>query len=199
MRALTPLLIVAAVLLAAAYRFSNPETHWRPGVLAPDEPLQTTIDNGAPFTQKEFRVTPRASFSAKVRVLHTESYWFGALAKVSPVDFAVGWGQMSDSAVLKSFDISQSGRFFFWRASDLPLPREEIERSASNWHMIPANDSVLKKLTRVHTGDIVTISGQLVDLVDPDGGTINTSLVRTDTGAGACEVIWVESVQTIYR
>ena len=55
----------------------------------------------------EFRLRPRAEFSATVRILHREDYSVGALAKLVPTDFAVGWGPMSDSAVLADIEISQ--------------------------------------------------------------------------------------------
>ncbi len=44
------------------------------------------------------------------------------------------------------------------------------------------------------TGQIVTIGGFLVDVTGPGGFTWNTSLIRTDTGNGACEIVWVESL-----
>jgi hypothetical protein len=41
------------------------------------------------------------------------------------------------------------------------------------------------------------LSGDLVDAVRDDGARINTSLVRTDTGAGACEVMLVREVELV--
>jgi hypothetical protein len=199
MRGLKPLFVVAIIMLAVWQWLSNAETTWRPGVMAPDEPLQTMLAGGDSFSDKGFRITPRAKFSARVRVLSRERYWLGTLAKLSPVDLAVGWGPMSDSAVLKSIDVSQSNRFFYWHTNEFPIERAAIERSASNWHIVPANHRVEKILGRVHTGDVITISGSLIDVVGPDGGSMSTSLSRTDTGAGACEVIWLESIEIAYR
>ena len=42
---------------------------------------------------------------------------------------------------------------------------------------------------------ILLLSGDLVDGVRDDGASIKTSLVRTDTGPGACEVMLVREVQ----
>jgi hypothetical protein len=42
----------------------------------------------------------------------------------------------------------------------------------------------------------VTASGYLVDIRGADGFTWSTSLSRTDTGDGACEVFWVERLET---
>src|SRR6185369_12554143 len=59
-----------------------------------------------------YRIAPLQSFSLEARVLASERYRFGREADLSPIDLALGWGAMSDSAVLADFDITQSGRFY---------------------------------------------------------------------------------------
>jgi hypothetical protein len=49
-------------------------------------------------------------------------------------------------------------------------------------------------LKKLRPGQIVTARGYLVDVRGPGGFTWNTSLSRTDTGAGACELFWVEAL-----
>jgi hypothetical protein len=49
-------------------------------------------------------------------------------------------------------------------------------------------------LSRLRPGQVVTLSGELVDGMRDDGMWIRTSLVRDDTGAGACEVLLVSDV-----
>jgi hypothetical protein len=44
-------------------------------------------------------------------------------------------------------------------------------------------------------GQVVHLTGLLVDGRRDDGSFINTSLTRSDTGAGACEVMLVERVE----
>ena len=48
---------------------------------------------------------------------------------------------------------------------------------------------------RLRPGETVTLTGDLVDGVRDDGASIRTSLTRTDTGPGACEVMLVREVQ----
>jgi len=43
-------------------------------------------------------------------------------------------------------------------------------------------------------GQIVRLQGYLVDVRGPGGFAWNTSLTRSDTGDGACEIVWVEAV-----
>jgi hypothetical protein len=60
--------------------------------------------------------------------------------------------------------------------------------------VIPRDALVARQLKRLRPGEVVTLTGDLVDGVRDDGAWINTSLVRTDTGAGACEVMLVSDV-----
>lgn len=188
------LLVLAAVLLAGYQWAQSRPIERRPGVLAPDEPVQSPLDSLREIDAgHDYRLTPRARFSATVRVLARERYYLDGLAPVAPVDLAVGWGPMSDSAVLGSFDISQSNRFYYWHADELPLPRAQIESHSANWHIIPASDGVHRALRRVRVGEVVRIEGELVDVAGPDGGSARTSLRRDDTGVGACEIIFADS------
>jgi hypothetical protein len=58
---------------------------------------------------------------------------------------------------------------------------------------------IAKQLARLRPGEVVTLSGELVDGVRDDGMWIKTSLVRDDTGAGACEVLLVSDVAVLPR
>ena len=104
---------------------------------------------------------------------------------------------MSDTTVLQRISISQRGRFYYWSTADFPIPRREIETSSANMHMIPADDRVEAALKSVRPGQIVTVRGYLVEARAPDGWRWRSSMTREDTGAGACELIWVESVSMI--
>ena len=102
---------------------------------------------------------------------------------------------MSDNRVLSAFDISQGGRFYSWRPhSELPIPRDDIIAHSANTHVIPANDQIQKRLAHLRTGEVVRLTGTLVDANRDDGAWLRTSLTRADSGAGACEVLLVETV-----
>jgi hypothetical protein len=189
--------IVAALTAFAIYRFySHREIEHGPGVIAAADPVQRDLDSASAIERGEFTLRPRAEFSATVRVLHREDYSFGPLAKLVPTDFAVGWGRMSDSTVLANIEISQGSRFYFWRTENWPIPREEIEEHSANWHLIPANPGVSQVLGRLRAGSVVELRGRLVDIEGHEGG-MRTSLTRTDTGAGACEILLTESARVV--
>lgn len=167
-----------------------------PGVLAADAPEQIAIADGASFEHDAFRITPLAEFRIDARVLGRETYRFDAGAALSPIDLALGWGRMSDGDVIGQLDISQSGRWYNyrWGADGPPLPPNEIRDSSANMHLIPADAAVAHLLDQVRVGDLVRIEGKLVQVDGDDGWRWRSSLTRQDSGGGACELIWVESI-----
>lgn len=188
------LLVLAALLFLAAALMRPGDIAHGPGVLAPDEPEQGAADGRAPFAFGDYRLKPLASFELEARVLSRKDYHFDREADLAPLDLALGWGPMSDTAVLERLDIRQGSRFFFWRTEDFPIPRREIERNAANMHIIPADESVADALDEVRPGHVVSLAGLLVEARGDDGWRWKSSLTRGDTGNGACELFYVESV-----
>ena len=186
------LLVIAA--FAAARDWQGREVEQPPGVLVGGEPVQRDVQ-AAPFRVRDYTLTPRARFRAEARVLAGERYRFAREADLMPRDLALGWGVMSDSSVIEQLAISQSDRFYFWksRSSALPAQVEQIIASSANMHLIPASDSVARAIDRARVGQIIELEGMLVDVALPKGGNLRTSLTRTDSGAGACEIVYVES------
>jgi len=174
----------------------RPVTHG-PGVVASAAPVQEDLSGASPFVYKNYTITPLARFELAARVLGKERYRLGREAELAPVDFALGWGRMSDEAVFKRLAIGQSNRFYYWRAEELPIPQREIETSSANMHLIPADAHVAQRLEDVRQGNVVKIRGYLVRVDAKDGWNWKSSLTRHDTGNGACELIWVEDVSVM--
>jgi len=61
-------------------------------------------------------------------------------------------------------------------------------------HELPPDGDTEDRLKHLRPGQIVHAQGWLVDIRGPAGFTWNTSLRRDDTGAGACEILYVESL-----
>jgi hypothetical protein len=177
-------------------RWESRPVHPLDGTLAPDDPVQTDIDRAAPVRHGRWLLTPRASYDITARILGREDYRFDRLADLVPEDLALGWGPMSDNHVLAAFDISQGARFYSWRPrGPLPIAREDVIVHSANTHLIPADARIRSELGRLRVGQVVHLSGTLVDAARDDGAWLRTSLTRTDSGAGACEVMLVETVE----
>ena len=187
-------ILFASLIGYGAYQhFSNrPVTHGN-GLVADTQPVQNAI-NQSNFAVKGYTITPLESFEIQARVLSTEHYSFGREADLSPVDLALGWGKMSDEAILKDIKISQSNRFYYWHVDEFPMPRREIETQSANMHMIPADDAIESTLKSIRPGQVVKISGYLVQANASDGWHWKSSLTREDTGSGACEVVYVKAL-----
>jgi hypothetical protein len=167
-----------------------------PGVLVPEAPRQLTPAGAQPFQLQGYRLSPRATFEIRARVLSRENYRWDEGADLAPIDLALGWGVMSDQAVLDRIDISQGARWYYTRYEyPAPLPEREIIRQSGNMHIVPANPLVRERLQQIRRGHVVRAQGFLVDADHESGFRWRTSLSREDTGGGACELFYVERIE----
>lgn len=155
-------------------------------------PIQKEVKHKYSEKYSDYEITPLATFQLQARVLSSKTYRVDRQADLSPVDLALGWGMMSKDNVLGEIDISQSNRFYYWKAQQLPVPKNIIETSSANMHMIPANEVVRDALFDAKTGDEIQFKGFLVSIFADDGWSWDSSMTRDDTGNGACEVILVD-------
>ena len=167
-----------------------------PKVDSGEEPLQSAVPQGMkPFAFQIGTLEPLHGFSVQARVLSKTNYSADKEARLSPVDLALGWQRMSDQAVLSQLKISQSSRWYHYRwENEPPLPPAEIIRSSANMHLIPASASVAKTLERIDKGDQIRIDGWLVEAALPNGWRWRSSTTREDSGASACELVYVCAV-----
>jgi hypothetical protein len=166
------------------------------GVLAPEEPQQVDIATDARAVHGRWTLTPRARYDITARILGREDYTFDGLSDLAPEDLALGWGAMSDNRIVSSFKFVQGSRFLTWHPlSEPPIPWNQVIVHSANTHVIPANRHVRSQLASLRVGQVVHLTGLLVDGISSGGGDFHTSLSREDTGPGACEVMLVESVE----
>lgn len=175
--------------------FTNRPFHPPDGVLVVGDPQQTDVSGGDKVQVGRWTLTVRANYQITARILARERYHFDTLSDLVPEDLALGWGPMSDNRILRTLDITQSNRFYFWRAPAYsPIQKDSIITHSANTHVIPQNALIARQLSRLRPGEVVTLSGELVDGLRDDGTWIKTSLTRNDSGAGACEVLLVSDV-----
>ena len=187
--------LVTAALWQGLNSWQLRTVHPADGSIAPDEPRQTDLESAPVTTLGRWRLTPQARYEITARILGREDYQFDALSDLIPEDLALGWGPMSDNRVLQAFEITQGARFYSWRPKQtLPIPRQAVIEHSANTHVIPADALVARQLKRLRVGQVVRLTGYLVNGLRDDGAYINSSLTRSDSGAGSCEVMLVEEV-----
>lgn len=188
--------LVALLLLSAAIWFwwHEPAASWR-GLPAARDPVQTTAGLPPVFRHDDYTITPLANYEIKAVVLSRKRYRYDAGAKFAPVDLALGWGPMSAANVINDLNISQSGRWYeySWR-DEPPLDPGLIAAHSANTHCLPATREIRRQLLAVKRHDVATLKGYLVEVNGPDGYRWRSSLSRTDTRGGACEIMWITSV-----
>jgi len=197
MKTLSALLAIGFAFVV--YFHLNGPISYPAGVLVESTPDQIVIGDGqAPIEHGEYRLKPLARFSLDARILHRKIYSYDRESKLVPVDLAVGWGPMSDQAVLDRITISQSTRFY-WYEYQLPppIPKEQIIVHSTNLHVIPATPAVASFCKSLRQGELIHLKGTLVEATGPAIGTWRSSLSRTDTGNGACELMFVEDCSKI--
>lgn len=185
---------VAIGIAVALGLLSGCQPSWRPGLkLSPPE--QGALPDGAPdkFIHDGNVVQTVAGFTVEGLVLAKTRYRFDKESSISPVDVAFGWGPMARAEVLEQLRVRQNDRFYFWSASDgLPVSREAITKSSANVHLVFRSGDVEDVIDDADPGDVLKLEGALVNVTAPDGFEMRSSTVRTDTGGGACEVMWVD-------
>lgn len=167
-----------------------------PGVLVPAEPRQGPIPASTLPEIAGWKLRAVADYELRGRVLGTKRYHTGASADLVPVDVAVGWGPMSDTAMLDALTLSMGNRFFFYEwANQPPLEENLILRNVANNHVIAANPQVREVISSLRRGHLIHFRGYLVDATKAGEGNWTTSRRRDDRGNGACEIFYVESAR----
>jgi hypothetical protein len=188
------LAIIAAIF---GWKYLHRPIEYPPGVLIASEPEQTATSD-KPITRGAFNLKPLAHFALDARVLHRKVYRYDRQATLVPVDLALGWGPMSDQRVLDRLTITQSMRFYWFEYKNPPpISKDEIISHSTNLHVIPSTPAIAAQCKSLRTGTLVHLSGDLVEATAPSLGTWRSSLSRTDTGNGACELMWVKELSIL--
>jgi hypothetical protein len=155
------------------------------------------------FDGKSCLIEKHHRYEISGEVLSVETYNLAFRSEFFDVDLGLIWGpRVAD--LKQRYTFNQGGRWLFWR-SNVPVSDDErryITAHISNNHLIPADRrrNLLKAVRRPGRGDKVRIAGYLVTIKNPSGGVaVASSTSRDDSGAGACEVIWVEEIQINHR
>jgi hypothetical protein len=206
-------------LITASVTFFTKESHRNVTAIDPrvlQEPVQevTDLEDIIRFNKDGFAYTVKPLYDYDISgiVVHKQNYntWYSIsrIDRVFPVDLCLIWGDNVRSGVYKNSGTKfrQDFRFcLFTYTGGVPVLNEGV----SNNHLVIKNDTLEKLAKSISGGDQVRIIGKLVNVearplaaaekYEPDDLIWNTSVNRTDTGAGACETIYIESIEILKK
>jgi hypothetical protein len=192
------LFLFISLVVILAYTFWPEKVITYPaGITASEQPKQVNLTNTKVWQKDEFTIKALAEYQIKARVLSRNNFSIGRESKLSPVDFALGWGQMSDQRVIDQIKITQSNRWYHWKTDHSPIPLGQISLNSANVHIIPKDNEIDDKLNDVYKGSLIDMKGYLVEVTAKDGWHWKSSLRRDDTGGGSCELIWVDNLEVL--
>ena len=135
-----------------------------------------------------------ADYKISAVVKSKRYYLFDLSSDVSPMDLILVWGEMDTEDLDSYINYSQSGRWYYYSYDcNSCVDGDYLRKNSANVHIIPKNSDVLKKLIQVHKEDYITLKGYLVSVHFTENEW-KSSLSRNDSGNGACEIMYVESV-----
>jgi hypothetical protein len=114
-------------------------------------------------------------------------------------DLCVIWGNNITDDNFHKFSFWSDPWTCWYRTEDRQALEDFYGNQLSNNHLISNNDRALETIRNAHIGDQIHLKGMLVNYSDASnpGWTRETSTVRTDTGNGACEVVFVDQIKIL--
>lgn len=204
------LMLAGAALLIAAllFRHSLPD----PSTLRAEmrsEPIQESTA-AAPFqtvvSGVTYTVKPIADYEIWGLVVsnHDTSTWWNWIHKatndhLNVVDLCLVFAENVTSGGYVGLDYS-SGQFVCYVQADSNEQWQRFSmRALSNNHLLADRPGIVSKLRDVEIGDQIRIRGWLSEYSHNHGMafTRGTSLIRDDTGNGACETIYVREIDVL--
>jgi len=191
---------------------------WKGKVLPPvaevdtlllNEPLQTQITQTAFAASKggvDYKVQPLYDYDLVGLVVskHDAKTWWDHLHRdwndhLNIMDICVVWGNNISNGVYNELTFS-SGQFTCnIRAQTAEAFAAFDQTAISNNHLLTDQAALAKIMQSVDIGDQIHLRGRLSEYTHNHGFAFKrgTSIVRTDTGNGACETIFVDSFEII--
>ena len=199
--------IVLFIIAGVAVFFFISKMGRRRAVAGIREPIQKEATGHVDKTVSGYnvRIEFLYEYDIEALVVSTKNYkGSGVGDKLSPKDVALAWGKVAEYNKKINFHWKQSGRWVHWHVGDIndldPVGGESgVGLQCSNNHLIPADKSAERAVKKIKKGDHIRIKGYLVNIdgTNSEGSIFfwHSSTTRSDDGDGACEVIYVKSVE----
>ena len=115
---------------------------------------------------------------------------------LNTADLCVVWGKNAFSGIYERLKFSSGQWTCYVQSSTMEDWRKFSNEHLSNNHILSDRRDINKKLRKVRVGDQIHFTGYLAEYSHGDFFR-GTSTVRTDTGNGACETVYVEDFSVI--
>jgi hypothetical protein len=118
-------------------------------------------------------------------------------SQISKYDIAIAWGDLNKEEYDEHIKYKQGSRWYYYNYSrDFPKDGSFIVKNSANVHLVHSSEEILDDLKKIRKNDYVSIEGYLMEAIFPNGPW-RSSLSRTDTGNGACEILYVIKVDIV--
>lgn len=176
-----------------------------------EEPVQTRVRKPPIDTQMngvDYRIQPRYAYelNAVVVSLHHSDTWWDYAHKawgdhVNVMDLCVAWGDSVRSGAYRDVSFSNNQWECHWSYRSERAMKNFSNAQASNNHIVTDDPALAKSLRNIRVGDQIRLRGYLVDYTilkgGHPGGTRVSSETRTDSGPGACEVLYIDGFEKV--
>jgi hypothetical protein len=176
-----------------------------------EEPVQKSVRKPPIDTQVngvDYRIQPRYAYELNAVVVslhHSDTWWDYAHKEwgdnVNIMDLCVAWGDSVRSGAYRDVSFSNNQWECHWSYSSERAMKLFKNEQVSNNHIVTDDPAIAKALRNIHLGDQIRLRGYLVDYtIFKDGrplGTRVSSEMRTDSGPGACEVLYIDGFDKV--
>ena len=166
-----------------------------------DPPVQRELREPMELAAPEgYTIVATDEYRVEAMVMSRCRYWFDDGSVLSPIDLLLGWGPLTVEPNLHGIEWKQQARWgnYHYLFANVNIEQREMDIHSANTHIIPASgDRALRRaLLKIRRGDVVRLTGYLVQVRGADGFYWNSSRTRADTGDGACELFYVTAVES---
>jgi hypothetical protein len=191
------MLVLTAVVLAFIFFPRETPITYPHGILVEEYPTRFKLEHEEIRLIDDYVIKSLAGVKIKARVLGKEGYSFDRESDIAPFDLALGWGPMSDEAILSKLEITQGRRWYHWKKLDPSIDNRTFIKNSSNMHMIPSSEEIEDILDQIIVGNLIAIEGYLVEVKATDNWKWKSSMSWEDTGGGACELVYIEKLKIL--
>lgn len=172
----------------------------------PDQSLVNEPEVTKEISGEVYRIQPRFSYRISGLVVeeHDSQSWLDISHAswrdhLNTRDLCLLWGANAKSSYLSQWHFSHGDWTCFVETRSAAAWAAFNQDQISNNHILPASAEIAEAIENIQIGDQIELIGRLANYNINGGPSRSSSVVRTDRGNGACEVIYVTGVSVLKR